>query len=223
MMFTLRMAPDWVEQIRKIREAVTEDTHLIRADNRFYRICRAGDASFQVRVRPGVGNRGVELRLRESDLEVTHIDGGPFDAGAHLDLRRLRTVLLDEALVALQPIAGPQRFDAQALLALCVAGSLRSEMLAAKVAQVLRVWTSGLAVVSAQWPVEALLREARDWAPACESIFHAITGTARGIALKRRSELTPLQRHFSERVELAKVEPGLQTAAFGITVLKRPK
>src|SRR3954447_26885356 len=75
MMFTLRVAPDWAEQIRKIREAVTEDSHLIRPDNGFYRVCHAGDASFQVRVLPGSGAKGIELRLRECDLEVTHVDG----------------------------------------------------------------------------------------------------------------------------------------------------
>jgi hypothetical protein len=87
----------------------------------------------------------------------------------------------------------------------------------------LRVVATGLPGVAAQWPVGELLQEARAWGPASESIFNAITGTARGIALKRRAELTPLQRHFSERVELAKIEPGLQAAARSIQVLKRPK
>jgi hypothetical protein len=224
MMFTLRMAPDWAEQVRKIREAVTEDTHLIRADNGFYRICRAGDAGFQVRVQPGSGARGVELRLRESDLDVTHIDGGPFEPGtARVDPRRLQAPAFDEALLALQRSAGPQRFEAQSLLVLCVAGSLRSDVLAAKIGQWLRVVATGLPGASAQLAVGELLQEARAWGPACESIFNAITSTARGIALKRRAELTPLQRHFSERVDLAKVESGLQAAARSLQVLKRPK
>lgn len=222
MMFTLRMAPDWAEQVRKVREAVTEETHLIRPDHAFYRVCRAGDASFQLRLRPCSGARGVELRLRESDLAVTHIDGAPFEAGAvRIDPRRPQA--LDEALLALQRGASPQRVEAQSLLGLCVAGSLRSDALAAKIGQLLRVVATGLPGTSAQWPVGELLQEARAWGPASESIFSAITSTARGIALKRRSELTPLQRHFSERVELAKVEPGLQAAARSITVLKRPK
>ncbi|WP_457333448.1 ribosome-inactivating family protein [Rhizobacter sp. P5_C2] len=224
MMFTLRVAPDWAEQIRKIREAVTEETHLIRADNRFYRVCRAGDASFQLHLLPSAGARGVALRLRESDLELTHIDGGPFEpGGARLDPRRLQAPALDEALLALPRATGQARVEAQSLIVLCVAGSLRSDALAAKVGQLLRVVTTGLPGASAQLPAGELLQEARAWGPACESIFNAITSTARGIALKRRSELTPLQRHFSERVELAKVEPGLQASARSITVLKRPK
>jgi hypothetical protein len=224
MMFTLRVAPDWAEQIRKIRDAVTEETHLIRPDNGFYRVCRAGDATFQLRVLPSTGGRGVELRLRESDLELTHVDGGPFDAGAaRLDPRRLQTPALDQALLALPGATGQARVEAQSLLVSCVAGSLRSDVLAAKVGQLLRVVATGRPAASAQLPAGELLQEARAWAPACESIFNAISSTARGIALKRRSELTPLQRHFSERVELAKVEPGLQAAARSITVLKRPK
>jgi hypothetical protein len=202
MMFTLRVAPDWAEQVRKIREAVTEDSHLIRPDNGFYRVCHAGDASFQVRVLPGSGAKGIELRLRESDLEVTHVDG-------RLDGGRLGT--------------GAARLDEHALMVLSVVGSLRSDALAAKVSQLLRVVTTGLPGAPAQLPAAELLQGARTWGPASESIFNALTSTARGIALKRRAELTPLQRHFSERVELAKVEPALQAAARSITVLKRPK
>jgi hypothetical protein len=197
MMFTLRVAPDWAEQIRKIREAVTEDSHLIRPDNGFYRVCRAGDASFQVRVLPGSGAKGIELRLRESDLEVTHVDG------------RLGS--------------GTPRLDEPSLTVLSVSGSLRSDALAARIGQLLRVVTTGLPGAPAQLPAGELLQAARIWGPASESIFNALTSTARGIALKRRAELTPLQRHFSERVDFAKVEPALQAAARNVTVLKRPK
>jgi len=164
--------------------------------------------------------------LRESDLELTHIDGGPFEPGAaRLDPRRLQAPALDEALLALPRAraTGQARSEAQSLLVLCVSGSLRSDALAAKVGQLLRVVTTGLPGASAKVPAGELLQEARAWGPACESIFNAITSTARGIALKRRSELTPLQRHFSERVELAKVEPGLQASVRSIMVLKRPK
>ena len=224
MMFTLRVAPDWAEQIRKIREAVTEETHLIRTDNSFYRVCRAGDAAFQLRVLTSTGARGVELRLRENDLEPTHLDGGPFEPGAaRLDPRRLQAPALDEALLALPRATGQARFEAQSLLVLCVAGSLRGDALAAKVGQLLRVVTTGLPGAAAQLPAGELLQAARAWGPSSEAVFNAITSTARGIALKRRSELTPLQRHFSERVELAKVEPGLQASARSIQVLKRPK
>jgi len=202
MMFTLRVAPDWAEQVRRIRESVTEDSHLIRPDNGFYRVCHAGDASFQVRVLPGSGAKGIELRLRESDLEVTHVDGR-LDGG--------------------RPGSGAARLDEHALMVLSVVGSLRSDALAARVGQLLRVATTGLPGAPAQLPAGDLLQVARTWGPASESIFNALSSTARGIALKRRAELTPLQRHFSERVDLAKVEPGLQAAARGIAVLKRPK
>ncbi|NKI94007.1 hypothetical protein [Rhizobacter sp. SG703] len=202
MMFTLRVAPDWAEQVRRIRESVTEDSHLIRPDNGFYRICHAGDASFQVRVLPGSGMKAIELRLRESDLEVTHVDGR-LDGG--------------------RPGSGAARLDEHALMVLSVVGSLRSDALAARIGQLRRVASAGLPGAPAQLPAGELLQDARTWGPASESIFNALSSTARGIALKRRAELTPLQRHFSERVDLAKVEPGLQAAARGIAVLKRPK
>ncbi|KQU67168.1 MULTISPECIES: hypothetical protein [unclassified Rhizobacter] len=202
MMFTLRVAPDWAEQVRRIRESVTEESHLIRPDNGFYRICHAGDASFQVRVLPGSGMKAVELRLRESDLEVTHVDGR-LDGG--------------------RPDSGAARLDEHALMVLSVVGSLRSDALAARIGQLRRVASTGLPGAPAQLPASELRQDARTWGPASESIFNALSSTARGIALKRRAELTPLQRHFSERVELAKVEPGLQAAARGIAVLKRPK
>ena len=223
MMFTLRMAPDWAEQVRRIREAVTEETHLIRPDNGFYRVCRAGDAAFRVRVVPDGGMRGVELRLRESDLEVTHVDGARFEIeAARPDLRRLQALALDEALLAATRGTGAQRVEAQSLLVSCVAGSLRSDALAVRLGQALRVVTGGLPGASAL-PIGELLQQVRAWGQACESIFNTITSTARGIALRRRAELTPLQRHFSERVEIAKVEPGLQAAACNTQVLKRPR
>jgi hypothetical protein len=197
MMFTLRVAPDWAEQIRKIREAVTEDSHLIRPDNGFYRVCRAGDSTFQVRMLPGSGAKAIELRLRECDLEVTHVDG------------RLGS--------------GAPRLDEASLMVSSLTGSLRSDALATRVGQLLRVATTGRPGAPAQLPAGELLQAERSWGPASESIFGALSSTARGIALKRRSDLTPLQRHFSERVEFAKVEPALQAAARNITVLKRPK
>jgi len=225
MMFTLRVAPDWAEQIRKIRDAVTEDTNLIRFDNGFYRVCRAGDAMFQIRVLPGVdGARGVELQLRERDLYVMRIDGRPFETyAATLDQRRLQAPTLDDALIKLPRAAGAELFEAQSLVVLCVAESLRNDHIATRIGQLVRKVTTGLVGAPVHLPVSELLTEVRVWGQASEAVFAALSSTARGIALKRRVELTPLQRHFSERVDLARVSAALQPWARAVKVLKRPK
>lgn len=223
MMFTLRASPDWAEQVRKIRDAVTEDSNLIRFDNGFYRVCRVGDGTFQIRLLPAHGNEGVELQLRESDLYVTRIAGQPFVRYAStLNERQLQGTTLDAALTRLRGAVGDARFEAQSLIVLCVAESLRNDQLATRIGQLARTVHGGLIGAPARLPVRDLLDEAHVWGRTSEAIFKAISSTARGIALKRRSELTPLQRHFSERVDLSKVEPDLQGWARSVKVLKRP-
>jgi hypothetical protein len=60
------------------------------------------------------------------------------------------------------------------------------------------------------------------WGQASEAVFGAMSPAARDIALRPRAQLTPLQRRFSERVDLSRVEGRLQALAREVKVLKRP-
>jgi hypothetical protein len=222
-MFTLRVSHDWASQIQLIRDAVTEDSNLIRFDNAFYRVCRAGERRFELQVLPRNGSRSVRLVMRERDLYVLTVNGRSIEQYAKtLDQLRGEPMALDNAVFELCKAAPARPFELTTLVVFCVAESLRNDHIATIIGQVIRTSTTGLIGAPSALPLAQLRPAAHLWGQAAEAVFNALSPAARDIALKPRALLTPLQRHFSERVDLARIEPRLQPLAREIKVLKRP-
>ena len=150
MNFILRVGRTWDTQIAAIRNAVTEDTNLIRYDNTFYRICsNALPPSFTVSVLPSTVSPPLVLNMRTRDLYVELIGGHPFENYSH-NLDRMpfeatatsgedaSAASLDSAIRGLLRIQGgdkrmlrpEDRFLAQSLVVFCVAESLRFDRIA---------------------------------------------------------------------------------------------
>lgn len=225
-MFTLRVSHDWAAQIQQIRDAVTEDSNLIRFDNAFYRVCRAGEQCFDLLVQPrsgGNGSRGVRMTLRERDLYVLHVNGRLIEQYAKtLDRLRGEPMSLDNALYELAKPAPERVFELNTLVVFCVAESLRNDHIATTIGQVIRTSTTGLLGAPTMLPIVQMRAAAHLWGQASEAIFNALSPAARDIALRPRAQLTPLQRRFSERVDLGRVDGRLQALAREVKVLKRP-
>ena len=222
-MFTLRVSHDWAAQIQQIRDAVTEDSNLIRFDNAFYRVCRGGEQSFDLLVQARNGGRGVRMTLRERDLYVLHVNGRLIEQYAKtLDRLRGEPMSLDNALHELAKPAPERVFELNTLVVFCVAESLRNDHIATTIGQVIRTSTTGLIGAPTVLPIVQMRAAAHLWGQASEAIFQALSPAARDIALRPRAQLTPLQRRFSERVDLARVDSRLQALAREVKVLKRP-
>ena len=228
-MFTLRVSHDWAAQIQQIRDAVTEDSNLIRFDNAFYRVCRGGEQTFDLLVQPRNGGngstsgRGVRMTLRERDLYVLHVNGRLIEQYAKtLDRLRGEPMSLDNALYELAKPAPERVFELNTLVVFCVAESLRNDHIATTIGQVIRTSTTGLIGAPTMLPIVQMRAAAHLWGQASEAIFQALSPAARDIALRPRAQLTPLQRRFSERVDLARVDSRLQALAREVKVLKRP-
>ena len=226
-MHLLRINADWARQIATLRDATTEETHLIRFDNGFYRICRPGHGQFQVLLKPGddkTGNApGVRLTLQEKDLYVADIDGRRFERYAStLDQMQPTASGLDAAVRRLPQANGEELFRLQSLIVFCIAESLRSDQVATAVGQMFLSSTAGLLGVGPTLPTPRLLEQARCWGQASNAVHAALSPEARAIVVKRRTELTPQQRQFSERVDMGRIEAALQERARAVKVLKRP-
>ena len=99
--------------------------------------------------------------------------------------------------------------------------SLRSDHIATAVGQMIAT-TQGLLGVPSNLAIFQFLPLARAWGQTSDAIHRALSRTAQEIVSKPRSALTPQQRSFSERVDLSRVDPGLQAYAKSIRALKRP-
>jgi hypothetical protein len=222
-MFTLRVSHDWAAQIQQIRDAVTEDSNLIRNDHAFYRVCRAGEQCFDLMVQPRSGGRGVRMTLRERDLYVLHVNGRLIEQYAKtLDRLRGEPMSLDNALYELGKPSPERVFELNTLVVFCVAESLRNDHIATTIGQVIRTSTTGLIGAPTMLPIVQMRAAAHLWGQASEAIFAALSPAAHDIALRPRAQLTPLQRRFSERVDLSRVDSRLLALAREVKVLKRP-
>jgi hypothetical protein len=100
MNFILRVGRTWDTQIAAIRDAVTEDTNLIRYDNTFYRICSTAlPPAFTISVLPSTGGVPLVLNMRTRDLYVELIGGHPFEKRPEKKLNPLRAILKGKRIV----------------------------------------------------------------------------------------------------------------------------
>jgi hypothetical protein len=226
-MFLLRITEDWSSQISRIRNANTDDTHLIRFDNTYYRLCRPGPESFRVKLAPGTGrvDEGITLTLQVRDLYVTHIGTRLFGRYAStLDCFAPQALTLDQAVHELPTAQGDRLFELQSLLVFCVAESLRNDHIATAIDKMIRATMGNpiLRGVPIHLPIREYLPIARTWGQTSDALFQALSLQAQGIILRPRSELSLAERRFYERVNLTQIPPQLAPCARMIKVLKRP-
>jgi hypothetical protein len=184
-MFLLRIAEDWSSQISRIRNANTDETHLIRFDNTYYRRCRPGPETFSVQVAPGTGrvDEGITLTLRVRDLYVTHI--GPRRFGRYastLDRLAPQALTLDQAVHELPTAKGERLFELQSMLVFWVAESLRNDLIATAVGQMIGA-TMGNPILrgpTAHLPIRDYLPDARAWGQTSDALFQALSPPSPG-------------------------------------------
>ncbi|MGU7771064.1 ribosome-inactivating family protein [Burkholderia sp. MR1-5-21] len=224
----LRVAPDWSTQIARIRNDISEDTNLIRFDNTFYRVCRAG-GSFAIMLMPQSGaGGGLTLTMRMKDVYVETIGGQPITQyAATLDKAAPNAFALDEAIYKLAPRASArlstdERFAAQSIIVFCVAESLRFSHVATAVGQAILASHGQLRGASGRLGLDTWMPLVKNWGNASEAIFGVMSDRARAIALQPRAMLSEDDRRFSEQVNTASLPGRLPEFARSVTLLKRP-
>lgn len=166
---------------------------------------------------------GANLSVRVNDLYVTEINGQPFEQYA----KTLNTLTpefggLVQRIRDLSRTHGREGFESRSLIVMCVAESLRSDRVATSVEQMIRATTVGLHGAQSKLGTGELLSMAHAWGQASDAIFQAISPTAQDIVRKPRTQLSTVERQFSERVDINKIDAGLREFAKSIKVLKRP-
>lgn len=224
-MYQLRFDPSWSHQISALRDANSEDTNLIRFDNAFYRVCRAGSAQIMVQLLPdsGAATAALPLQIGTQDFYVSLIDGQSFGRYAStLDAMRLDAPTLNNAIRDVRTATGDRRFELQSLIVFCVAESIRSDQIAVQIESTIRASMGRLLGVAPSISVGAMLPQARAWGQSCDAIWAALSPEARAIFSKPVAARTPTERRFSERVNENTLDPALKMTARGVKVLKRP-
>lgn len=140
-MYELVIRPDWAQQISQLRERLTEDTHIIRWGNSFYRCCRNGTL---VALRVFAPDRSValQLQLRPSDLYIIQV-GSATDMGRYGSLTGELSVSAPKFEHAVRSLAsgtvhGDEAFGLRSLVVFCVAEALRFDSLAYDIGFALR-------------------------------------------------------------------------------------
>ncbi len=224
-MYQLRFDPTWSHQISAIRDANSEDSNLIRFDNAFYRVCRAGSAQITVQLLPdggGAGN-GLPLQVGTQDFYVSVIGGQPFGRYAStLDALQIDAPTLNNAIREVRNATGTRRFELQSLIVFCVAESIRSDQIAGRIESTIRASMGRLLGVAPRLSVATMLPQARAWGQSSDAVWAAVSPEARAIFSKPITARTPTERRFSERVNENAVDPALKLTARGVKVLKRP-
>lgn len=223
---TLRFGPRFRTQIASIRNAITEDTNLIKWGNQFYRVCQAsGEERAELTLLPREGgyDRSVICRLRLRDLYVTKVGAAKFERYAStLSSWRPEVSILDSAVDTARLGHGPKLFELRSLLVFCVAESLRSDHVATEIDLTIQAATTGVVGRGVYLPIAQLWAHTHQWGQASDAVFRVLSPEARAIALKRRAELSAEERQFSERVRDDRIDPDLRRVARKITTLKRP-
>jgi hypothetical protein len=224
-MFQLRIDPSWPEKIAAIRDATTEDTNLIRFDNGFYRVCRAAPSNVTVNLMPSDGQvkNQLPMVIGTKDFYVSEIGGHPFDRySSKIDLLHPSAGSLENALLEVRTATGERLFQLRTLLVFCVAESIRSDMIAIRIGQMIAASRGQLLGAPTQLKVSDYLPQVRNWGQASDAVWGAISPEAKRIFSKLRGTLTPAERQFSERVNENAVAGEFKMFARAVKVLKRP-
>lgn len=226
----LQFGLDFRDQIRAVRDRLTEDTNLIRFDNAFYRICRASDRPFGLRLLPSNGDvsEAVECLIRPRDLYVTEIGGKPFSRYASTLCTQPADIgTLDSALSAVRKGRDRKLFELQSRVVFCVAESLRNDHVASEISRRFDAAIMGVRGQDSLLPVARLWEEVHSYGDASDAVFRALSPDAQRIAHKTahkgRAGLLPEERQFFERVVEERISANFRHLARRIKVLKCPR
>jgi hypothetical protein len=224
-MYSLSIDSAWHTRIAAIRDANSDDTNIIRFDNAFYRVCRPGNAPFTVQLSPYGGNSSEVLTLiiGSQDFYVAQIGGRPFGRYAStIDKIEIDSGVLNNAVREVRSATGTRLFELQSMLVFCVAESIRSDLIATRIAQTIRASTGTLLGAASRISLGQMLPQARAWGQSSDAVWAALSPQVRAAFSKPLAARTPAERRLYERVNEQAVDSALIATARGVKVLKRP-
>lgn len=231
--FQLHVDQRWSSEISAMRQALTEETGLIRFDNSSYRICRPAPP-VTIEVFPGHGrvDQGLVLEMDPTSLYVSKVAGRKVERyPSTLDLVTRDSGGLDAALVNIPGMTNvKKRFPLEMLVVFCVAESLRFDTIAQRVDEVIKYGNGRLVAPgdeearkkALQLEIGPLLPLFKNWEDASEAVFRGVTLKACQIAVRSRTERSQDDRRHHERVELQQRDLGLIQTVRSLAVLQRP-
>jgi hypothetical protein len=223
-MYPLRIDSSWNTRIAAIRDANTDDTNIIRFDNAFYRTCKAG-GQFTIQLSPGDGGAAdvLTLTLGTQDLYVAQIGGGSFGRYAStIDRVQIDAGTLNNAVREVKAATGTRLFELRSMLVFCVAESIRSDLIATKIAQTIQASMGTLLGASTRIAIGQMLPQARAWGQSSDAVWAALPPPVRAAFSKPALARTPTERQLSHRVNENALDPALRLTARGVKVLKLP-
>lgn len=222
-MHELVIRPDWAQQIGQLRERLTEDTHIIRWGNNFYRCCRNGPP---VALRVAAPDRSVALplQLRPSDLYITQV-GSATEMGRYGSLTGELSVSAPKLEHAVRSLAGgtvhgDEAFGLRSLVVFCVAEALRFDSLAHDVGFALR--TVDVAGGAKAMPLGRWWPTVHAWGQACDAVWSGLDVELRRASLLPAAARNGPDRTRSARATYERMSGAVLEAAKGAAVLKRP-
>lgn len=224
-MTTLRVDGTWQTQIAAIRDANSDDTNIIRFDNAFYRVCRPGGAEFSLHLMPsdGAASDGLLMKFSATDFYVAQIGSARFGRYAStIDQIEIDWGSLNNAVREVKTATGARLFQLQSMLVFCVAESIRSDLIATRIAQTIRASTGSLLGVSKRIAIGTMLVQARAWGQSSDAVWAALAPDVRAAFSKSQAARSPTERRLSERVNDSAMSGAIRTTARGVKVLKRP-
>lgn len=224
-MNNLTIGPDWGQQIARLRDRITEETHLIRWGNDFYRCCRPG-APITIELHSPDGGEALAMQMRPDDLYITQIAG-------HREMGRYGSLtgelhcsgaLLSHAVHALSngTAHGDKAFGLRSLVVFCVAESLRFDGLARDVGYTMLTGQNKVIGTETPLPLVRWWPTVHGWGQACDAIWASLDPQMRAVSLRPRSTLSGAQRSLSARCNYEAMTAQQRTVAKAIKTLKRP-
>ena len=216
----------WLAEIAAIRDSVTEESGLIRADGVRYRICRPGPA-FTVELFPSFSraDEGIELVFDPQDLYCHRVGGhasGRYPSTLDMVTRNVHGI--DAAIRGVPGMNDVrERFEPQMLLVFCVAESLRFDRIAVVMDQIIRAGTGrGEQHHSPALETGPLYALFKNWGSVSAAMWRAVSAQVRALGALPHARLTREQREHTEAVALLPADTRWRDAAMAVSVIKPP-
>ncbi|MFT3820095.1 MAG: hypothetical protein QM750_21195 [Rubrivivax sp.] len=222
----LVIGPDWEQQITRLRDALTEDSNIIRWGNDFYRCCRDGEP-VTLLLHTHDDAQALKLQMRPRDLYITQI-AGHMDMGRYGSLTgagRVDGERLSHAVHALSRgrVHGDEAFELRSLVVFCVAESLRFDGLARDIGYTMLVGQNKVLGTETPLPIKRWWPVVHGWGQACDAVWAGLKPEVRQAALHQpRAGLDVTRRRLFERAGYEHMPAANRAIAQAAKALKRP-